>query len=138
MPETQRFVAAAFCIIRDSKLLLVRSRNKRAFYLPGGKIEIGESHLDAVCRELSEELAISLDRSSLTLYGVFVAQAYGEPEGVFVELHCFMGSYEGTIRASGEIADVEFFTLDSYRAMPETAPAVVLLLRQLHADALIA
>lgn len=138
MPETQRFVAAAFCIIRDSKLLLVRSRNKRAFYLPGGKIEIGESHLDAVCRELSEELAISLDRSSLTLYGVFVAQAYGEPEGVFVELHCFMGSYEGTIRASGEIADVEFFTLDSYRAMPETAPAVVLLLRQLHADALVA
>ncbi len=138
MPETQRFVAAAFCIIKDSKLLLVRSRNKRAFYLPGGKIETGESHIEAVCRELSEELSISLDQSSLSLYGVFVAQAYGEPEGVFVELHCFMGSYDGSIRASGEIADVQFVTLESYRAMPETAPAVVLLLHQLHADAIIA
>lgn len=134
MPETQRFVAAAFCIIRDSKLLLVRSRNKRALYLPGGKIEIGESHIEAVCRELSEELSISLDRSSLSLYGVFVAQAYGEPEGVFVELHCFMGSYDGSIRASAEIADVQFVTLESYLSMPETAPAVVLLMKQLQSE----
>ena len=134
MSETRRFATAALCIIVDKKLLLVRSRGKNAFYLPGGKIELGESANDAVCRELYEELTLSLDPASLSLYGTFTAQAYGEPTGVIVELHCFMGTYTGTIKKAAEIEEIQYVTVESYQLMPETAPAVVLLMQSLQKD----
>lgn len=136
MSQIYEFAAAAFCIVRDSKLLLVRNREKHAFYLPGGKIEQGETIEHAVCRELKEELSITLDPSSLTLYETCTAQAYGEPDGVTVRLLCYMGTYTGTIQAASEIEEVRFFTYEMYTAMSETAPAVVMLMRQLQTDSL--
>jgi 8-oxo-dGTP pyrophosphatase MutT (NUDIX family) len=129
-----QFATAAFCIIEHSKLLLVRSRGKNAFYLPGGKIENGESQKEAVCRELKEELSILIIETSLNKYGTFEAQAYGEPFGVTVVLNCYTGEYIGKPVASSEINEIRYFTLDEYLSMPETAPAVVLLMRKLHAD----
>ena len=48
--------------VEAGRLLVVRSRNKKAFYLPGGKIEPGETPSDAVRREVREELGIELER----------------------------------------------------------------------------
>ena len=42
-------------LIKDGKLLAVRSKGKELFYLPGGKREIGESDVDALAREIQEE-----------------------------------------------------------------------------------
>ena len=50
--------------VEAGRLLVVRSRNKKAFYLPGGKIEPGETPVeDAVRREVREELGIEISRA---------------------------------------------------------------------------
>ena len=48
------------CLVaeRDGRLLLVRVRQNEHWYLPGGKIEEGESDQDAMRREISEELKL--------------------------------------------------------------------------------
>jgi ADP-ribose pyrophosphatase YjhB (NUDIX family) len=92
--------------IKDKRLLSARSKGKELFYLPGGKREAGESDKDALVREIHEELSVNLEPDSLTLYGVFSAQAHNHPEGVIVQMTCYTARYSGTVRASSEIAEI--------------------------------
>jgi 8-oxo-dGTP pyrophosphatase MutT (NUDIX family) len=56
-------------LVRDGRVLLAyRTQNKRAYpavwELPGGVVEPGESELDALTRELREELGVRIDTGS--------------------------------------------------------------------------
>ncbi|MGI5502852.1 NUDIX hydrolase [Lentzea sp. CA-135723] len=108
--------------VEAGRLLVVRSRNKKAFYLPGGKIEPGESLVDAVRREVREELGVEIGApAELKRY---VSLAYGEGEGAMVDMTCFTARLHGTPRPTGEIAELTYVTRDEYRAHAETAPAI--------------
>ncbi|MGW4211894.1 NUDIX hydrolase [Lentzea sp. NPDC004789] len=100
----------------------MRSRNKKAFYLPGGKIEPGESPADALRREVWEELGVELE--SPVVLKRYVAPAYGEGEGAMVDMTCFTASLLGTPRPTSEIAELTYVNRDEYRAHAETAPAI--------------
>jgi 8-oxo-dGTP diphosphatase len=54
-------------------LLALRSPNKRAYPgvwdLPGGVVEAGESELEALARELEEELGVKIATASVTYLG---------------------------------------------------------------------
>ncbi|MCJ1887791.1 NUDIX domain-containing protein [Pseudomonas sp. LA21] len=72
---------AAACLLDDSgRLLLVRKRGTHAFMLPGGKHEPGETSVQALLRELDEELNLRLTENALTLLGHFHADAANEPD----------------------------------------------------------
>lgn len=62
---------SAMVVIRDNKLLVVRKKGSRYYLMPGGKPEKGESAVDALRRELREEISCSVDDASLTLLGHF-------------------------------------------------------------------
>ena len=47
---------AGLVVIQENKLLLAFSNNKKAWYLPGGKIDAGETPVEALQREIQEEL----------------------------------------------------------------------------------
>jgi 8-oxo-dGTP diphosphatase len=108
--------------VEAGRLLVVRSRNKKAFYLPGGKIEAGESPEAALRREVAEELGIELARP--VVLKRYVAPAYGEGEGAMVDMTCFTASLLGTPRPAGEIAELTYVTREEYREHAETAPAI--------------
>ncbi|MFS8101337.1 NUDIX domain-containing protein [Lentzea alba] len=108
--------------VEAGRLLVVRSRNKKAFYLPGGKIEPGESPVDALRREVREELGIGL--GALSEVKRYVAPAYGEGEGAMVDMTCFTASLLGTPQPTGEIAELTYVNRDEYRSHVETAPAI--------------
>ena len=61
---------SAGIIIEDNKLLLVSGGNNNFFWMPGGKLEIGETPEDALKRELREELGVEL--SSFKPYITYV------------------------------------------------------------------
>ncbi len=108
--------------VEAGRLLVARSRNKKAFYLPGGKIETGETGVEALRREVREELGIELAApAELRRY---VAPAYGEGEGAMVDMTCFTAQLLGTPRPTSEIAELTYVTRDEYRAHAETAPAI--------------
>jgi len=66
---------AALLTLKDRKLLLAYSKNKKCFYLPGGKIDSGESAKQALCREIEEELNVPLDETELEYYTHITAPA---------------------------------------------------------------
>ncbi len=48
----------AALLIRDGKLLVMRDARSPYYYLPGGRVKLGELAEDAVLREVREELGI--------------------------------------------------------------------------------
>jgi len=82
---------SAFAIIRRrDQVLLVKSRFKHKWSLPGGSIEPGETPWEAAVREVGEETGLEADLLGLTgiyrredgsLAFVFIARAAGEPTG---------------------------------------------------------
>jgi 8-oxo-dGTP pyrophosphatase MutT (NUDIX family) len=77
-------VAAAMLTREDGKMLFVRKRGTSAFMQPGGKLEPGEEPVDALCRELREELDLAVERSVPRYLGRFTAAAANEPDHVVV------------------------------------------------------
>jgi 8-oxo-dGTP diphosphatase len=101
-------------------MIQARSAGKSAFYMAGGKIDPGETPVDALHREIREELDTGV--ADVELLGVFRCQAWGHAPGTALELHCFRAEILSEPAPTSEIAEIRFFTRDEYAAMPDVAP----------------
>jgi 8-oxo-dGTP diphosphatase len=102
----------AYIYLKDSKVLVTLSHGKDTWYIPGGKREEAETDEQALIREVQEELTVNLDPSTIKHYGTFEAQAHGKPEGTLVRMTCYTAEFTGTLQASSEIAEIDFFSYD--------------------------
>jgi 8-oxo-dGTP diphosphatase len=62
------FLAASAAIVRDGKILVVRRARPPAhglYTLPGGVVEVGETLMEAVAREVREETALEIEPVAL-------------------------------------------------------------------------
>ncbi|WP_311924686.1 NUDIX domain-containing protein [Microvirga sp. 3-52] len=93
-------------LVRDQRghVLLVRKRGTESFMQPGGKREPGESDLDALARELREELGCGVVPGSTKKLGVFEAPAANEP-GQRVQATIYAAELSGGIACQAEIED---------------------------------
>ena len=57
------------CLVEETEdqILLVQVRHREKYYFPGGKIDEGETQLQALKRELKEELKLELSDKELSL-----------------------------------------------------------------------
>lgn len=124
----------AFIEIQNKKVLVTLSRGRDAWYIPGGKREKGESDMDALVREIKEELSVGIDSASARLYGIFEAQAHAQPQGVIVRMTCYVAPYKGILVANREIEKLDFF---SYAQKHLTAPVDYLIFDDLKRKKLI-
>lgn len=98
-------VAAAIVLNGRGQMLSVRKRGTEKFMQPGGKIDAGETPLDALRRELLEEVELDLpDGPDVVGQGVFSAPAAHEP-GRTVTAHVFAFRHDGPVRISSEIEE---------------------------------
>jgi 8-oxo-dGTP pyrophosphatase MutT (NUDIX family) len=123
--------------IKNRKLLLAYSKNKQCYYLPGGKPEPGETPLQALLREIAEELNMTLKEDDLEFYTHISAAAYGEKEGTVMEQDCYLLQVPIRPVASAEIASIRYFSRAAYEAEAARAPGAVLILERLAKDGLI-
>jgi 8-oxo-dGTP pyrophosphatase MutT (NUDIX family) len=87
---------SAFAIILHSDhILLVKARDKSHWQLPGGRLESGESSVDAVVREVREETGLRAEvvrltgryrREDGTMARVYCARARGRLSGARREI----------------------------------------------------
>lgn len=95
---------SAMAIIRGNKLLVVRKKGSRDCLMPGGKPKRGESAVDALRRELLEEISCSVDDASLALLGHFEDFTSDGKSRVAIDL--FAGEIAGEPKPSSEIEEV--------------------------------
>lgn len=118
-PPTIR-IAAALLTDPQNRLLLVRKQGTDAFMQPGGKIEPDETPLDALIRELREELGLVVEPASASYIGRFAAPAAHE-QGFTVQAELFRLSTDLTLFPAAEIAELIWFDPNS-GPHPELAP----------------
>jgi len=128
---------AGLLIVRERKLLLAYSTNKKCFYLPGGKIDKDETAVEALRREIAEEFNLQLNESELAYYTHITAPAFGENHGVIMEQDCFLLTKNAEAVASAEIGELRYFSLEEYLLQANTAPGAVRVLEILKEDNLI-
>lgn len=61
-------LTAGLVVTKNNQLLLAYSSNKNAWYLPGGKVDKGETSREALIREIHEELNIDLQPDKIEKY----------------------------------------------------------------------
>lgn len=124
---------AGLVVVQNRKLLLAFSRNKQAWYLPGGKVDAGETALAALQREINEELNIFIATESLQWYCHITAPAFGEVN-LLMEQECFLHQLIQTPVPSSEIGDIRYFDLDTYRKEEHQVPGVLIVFEKLWQD----
>ncbi len=73
MKKTKRDVVAALIYSKDKKLLMAFKDErtggvyKNCWHIPGGGIEEGESQMDALAREMKEELSLEIEKHTVRL-----------------------------------------------------------------------
>lgn len=108
--KQKTFDKLAFLEIRNKKLLMTLSKGKDTWYIPGGKRESGESDIQALTREVKEELAVDINPNSLQFYGTFEAPAHEKPKEIVVRMICYFAQYTGTLIPSSEIEKIDYFS----------------------------
>lgn len=98
-------IVAAVVLDADRRLLLVRKRGTTAFMQPGGKIEPGETPVQALRREIREELGVDLVEGSVRELGHHDALAANEP-GHRVAADLFLVDLDGAPQPAAEIAEM--------------------------------
>ncbi|MGY3581458.1 8-oxo-dGTP diphosphatase [Bradyrhizobium sp. USDA 4341] len=112
----RHIVKVGLAVVRDARILMVRKRNGLSFILPGGKLEAGESELEALIRELDEELGCRL--VSAEYLGDFSAPA-ADLADTTVTVRLYRGEISGDPAPRSEIAELRWIAI----ASPEVAVA---------------
>jgi len=97
--------------LHNKKILMARSRGKDVFYLPGGKREPNEDNLQALTRELKEELNINITPNTTQLYGVYFSPAHRDGSkntDTWMRMTLYRSNFTGTPTASSEIEEVKY------------------------------
>ena len=128
---------AGLLVIKNDKLLLAYSNNKRAWYLPGGKIETDELPQQSLVREIWEELTLKIDVKLLKFYCHITAPAYGEEENLIMEQDCYLYELHENISPNNEIGAIKFFDSYSYEQEPAQVIGVLQIFKRLKADGLV-
>ena len=123
--------AVAWVRVEKGRMLAVRSTGKTAFYLPGGKREAGESDLEALRREVSEELTVRLVPDTAVQWATVHAPAHDYPAGTAVDLACYTADFEGVLAPAAEIEEVAWLEAgDADRCAPAVQQVIAELQRR--------
>ncbi len=61
----------AWVLVEEGRILCARPRGKGIFYIPGGKREGTETDLQALLREITEELTVTLQPETVRHVGTY-------------------------------------------------------------------
>lgn len=126
-------------MIRGGKLLVERSpgKGKHTFVAPGGKLEDGESHEQALVRELMEELGITVLAQDLELYSTDEAEAANNPGTRVVMKSYLVKKWQGTPHPSGEVEELVWVKMQDIGTVPIGSIFEHSVMPKLHADGMI-
>lgn len=103
----------ALGVFKSKRMLQVRSHNQKdVFFTLGGKLEQGETEVEALKREVKEEIDSGIDESSLKFLHEFEDIAHGK-DGASVNIRMYEGKLVGNPKPSSEVAEIGWFDSNS-------------------------
>ncbi|NNU17602.1 NUDIX hydrolase [Parvularcula sp. ZS-1/3] len=128
MPDQKPIVAVGGVVLKGDEVLLIKRGRpplRKHWSIPGGKVEYGEPHIDALKREILEETGVICE--PIGLIGVFEAlpDIGGDKHFVMVDYACRYVS--GEVTPGDDAMDAEFLPIPealSRVAWDETRRAV--------------
>ncbi len=122
-PDNPRLAVSAV-IVRDGKFLIVRRARPPAeglFTLPGGRVEAGETLVQAIGREAREETGLTIEPLALAGYrDVITRGGGGGVERHFVVLAFAARWVAGEPRPNEEISEIRWIRPSELAALPAT------------------
>ncbi len=109
---------AAGIIIRDRKLLVERSKDKKFFIAPGGSIEPEETPKQALVRELKEEFKIDVSEQDLEEFGEFTGPAAGQEHRKLYMDTFMVKTWHGEPEADNEVEQIAWVNTANEQNLP--------------------
>lgn len=115
-------------IIRDGKILLIRRAYEPCagkWSIPGGAIKLGETTIDALRREVFEELGVKLKSMKLLdIYDYISRDENGKIKYHYVIIDFLANPESFEIKPSSEILEYGFFTKEEALSMADLVSSV--------------
>lgn len=118
-------LVSAVALVRDRRVLMVTARERQVYYMPGGKIDAGESAAEAAAREACEEVSLVLDPARLTELFEVRTLAHGEPDGRLVHMAVFRAETDAQPHPSAEVSAIHWVTTADAERCPPAGRAVL-------------
>ena len=121
---TRPYLAVSAAIFRDGRVLIVRRAQPPAhglYTLPGGVVELGETLVEAVKREIREETNLEIEPHGLAGYRQVIARdSSGRIERHFVILPFAARWLAGEIALNDELAEAQWLAADELSRLKTT------------------
>ena len=121
---TRPYLAVSAAIFRDGRVLIVRRAQPPAhglYTLPGGVVELGETLVEAVTREVREETGLEIEPHGLAGYRQLIARdGSGRIERHFVILPFAARWLAGEIALNDELAEGRWLEPDALSGLKTT------------------
>ena len=114
MGRTETVELTVLCLIQDGEKILLQNRVKedwKGYTLPGGHVEIGESFVDAVKREMKEETGLTILNPKIVGIKQFPMKNGNYEEGRYVVLLFKVTEFTGEVISSAE-GQMEWISYD--------------------------
>ncbi|MGH2732251.1 MAG: NUDIX hydrolase, partial [Actinomycetota bacterium] len=114
----QPAVGVGAVAVRDRAILLIergQPPSKGLWSLPGGRVECGETMVEALRREVEEETGLKIEVGAIA--GV-VERIYPEEGFHYVIVDYFATVVSGTLRAGGEVTGARWAPLEEMGQLP--------------------
>ncbi|WP_018132083.1 NUDIX hydrolase [Effusibacillus pohliae] len=107
------------CILRwEDRLLMLRKPRRGWWVAPGGKVETGESLLEAVTREYREETGLTLIRPELRGVFTVIVQNGEELVNHWMLFTFYAESFSGLVNATSQEGHLEWVGIDTLPNRP--------------------
>jgi 8-oxo-dGTP diphosphatase len=117
-------------VVADGRVLLGKSKKLGKYELPGGKVNDGESLLDALVREVLEEIGIVVEPDAQPV--LVSERVFNDELGVAMVYRCSLVDLKPMQVGDGSLTHVCFFTPDAMRHMAKNDTMLGLCAETLH------
>ena len=125
----------AALIIQNKALLVVTGHNETIYWTPGGKMDEGEDQLEALKRELGEELGVTVESAEPYISMKTSSHTTGNPRTT----HYYLVTIKGGLKPNNEIQGYHWYSKEDFEHRKPTVTKGItdVLVPKLTADGLL-